>query len=397
MYFMKKLVPGLCALALTLPAMAQGDFSLSGKINGLPDSVKVILVDIEDPDNGPKEIASANPKNGAFELKGEVASPRMCEVLFQRYSPKQERYYTSLSVRTMIDPANLTLANPPSDVDSLLNVRSARMEQALKVTGSTIADEFAEFRAAVADAEYDKNEASYLSARKYFDSNADPDTVRKYNAIKKIEADKYEEVRNRFIAAHPSYNISAYETQRELENIFKYNAAQIDAMADLVKACPDTARTNMVEKRRKFAHRYELGMKCPQIDVTTPEDAIVDFNTMITPGKFTFIDFWASWCGPCRQAIPHVKELYAKYGDKMNIYSISVDENEKGWRKAMEKEEMPWPQFILKGDDQLGKGSRAFFISTIPRLILLDADGRVICSTNSPDEITEVIEANLGK
>ena len=159
MDFMKKIMPGLCALALTMPAMAQGNFSLSGKINGLPDSVKVILVDIEDPDNGPKEIASANPKNGAFELKGEVASPRMCEVLFQRYSPKQERYYTSLSVRTMIDPSNLTMA-APVDFDSLMNVRSANIEKVLKVTGSQIADEFAEFREAVSEAESQKNNAS---------------------------------------------------------------------------------------------------------------------------------------------------------------------------------------------------------------------------------------------
>ena len=159
MDFMKKIMPVLCALALTMPAMAQGNFSLSGKINGLPDSVKVILVDIEDPDNGPKEIASANPKNDAFELKGEVASPRMCEVLFQRYSPKQERYYTSLSVRTMIDPSNLTMA-APVDFDSLMNVRSANIEKVLKVTGSQIADEFAEFREAVSEAESQKNNAS---------------------------------------------------------------------------------------------------------------------------------------------------------------------------------------------------------------------------------------------
>ncbi len=393
---MKKLLPVFCALALSLPATAQGDFSLSGNIKGLPDSVKLVLVDIEDPNTDPVEIASASPKNGAFVLNGKVASPKMCKLLFKYFSPDHDAYRTMWSVRTMIDPSPLTMT-ATYDYDSLRNTRSALLERILKVTGSTTADEFAEFREAVADAEHNMNEASYLSARKYFDTKGDPDTVKKYEALTKIETEKYEDVRNKFIASHPTYNISAYEVQRELENIFKHNSSEIDAMAEIVKVCPDTARTNMVEKRRKFAHRYALGMQCPQINVTTPNDEVVDFNSRIEPGKLTFIDFWASWCGPCRQAIPHVKDLYAKYGDRMNIYSVSVDENEAGWRKAMEKEAMPWQQFILKGEEQMGKGAQAFFLTSIPRLILLDADGKVICSTNSPDEVTELIEANLGK
>lgn len=393
---MKKLLPVFCALALSLPALAQGDFSLSGNIKGLPDSVKLVLVDIEDPNTDPVEIASTSPKNGAFELKGKVASPKMCKLLFKYFSPDHDAYRTMWSVRTMVDPSPLTMT-ATYDYDSLKNTRSALLERVLKVTGSATADEFAEFREAVSDAEHNMNEASYLSARKYFDTKADPDTVKKYEALTKIEAKKYEDVRNNFIASHPTYNISAYEVQRDLENIFKYNSKEIDALADIVKVCPDTARTNMVEKRRKFAHRYALGMQCPQINVTTPNDEVVDFNTRIEPGKLTFIDFWASWCGPCRQAIPHVKDLYAKYGDRMNVYSVSVDENEAGWRKAMEKEAMPWQQYILKGKEQMGKGAQAFFLTSIPRLILLDADGNILCSTNSPDEVTELIEANLGK
>ena len=168
-------------------------------------------------------------------------------------------------------------------------------------------------------------------------------------------------------------------------------------MADLVKVCPDTARVNIVEKRRNFAHKYELGMNCPDFKATTPEGEIVDFKSKLTPGKYTFIDFWASWCGPCRAAIPHVKELHQKYGDRLDVYSVSVDENEKAWRKAMEKEQMAWQQFHLKGDEQLGNGAKAFFITTIPRLVLLDDKGSVICSTNSPEEISEVLVARLGE
>lgn len=391
---MKLGLSGLLALTMTLPTYAQGKFTLSGNIKGLPDSVKLVLADIEDPNGDVRNLASVNPSNGKFELAGEVKSPTMCKLYFQRFSPKREEYVPLMSVRMMIDPSLLTI-NTPLDFDSLLNVRD--IEMAMKVGGSKTADEYAEYMSAVNDTERKMKDAGYLSAEKYFDTHADPDTVKKYNAIKAGAEKEFMAAKMAFIAAHPDYNISAYETQRELENIFKFNASEIDRMADMVKACPDTARTNMVEKRRKFAHRYALGMDCPKFDATTPEGEVVNFNSLLTPGKYSFIDFWASWCGPCRAAIPHVKELYGKYGDRLDVFSVSVDENEAAWRKAMEKEQMAWSQFHLAGEEQMNKGAGAFFITSIPRLVLLDDKGTVVCSTHDPDEVTEILEARLGK
>lgn len=394
MNYAKLLLSGSLILTMAATAFAQAPFSLSGKIEGIPDSVKIVLSDIEDPDGKVVELASANPKNGAFELKGEVKSPTMCKLFFQRYNPSREQYNTLMSVRMMIDPSDLSMA-APFHFDSLLNLRDKEM--VMKVSGSSIADEYAEYMAAVNAAERKKDDASYMSAAKYFESNDNRDTVRKYKALKDIAEKDFLAARLAFVESHPGYNISAYEVQRELENVFKYNAAEIDRMADMVKTCPDTARVNMVEKRRQFAHRYALGMNCPEFEATTPEGEVVDFKSKLTPGKYTFIDFWASWCGPCRAAIPHVKELHKKYGDRLDVFSVSLDENEKAWRKAMEKEQMAWTQLHLKGDEQAGKGAKAFFITAIPRLVLLDDKGNVICSTNLPDEVTDMLKQRLGE
>lgn len=394
MNFMKLGLSGLLALTMALPTYAQGKFTLSGNIKGLPDSVRIVLSDIEDPNGDVKKLATVNPSNGKFEMTGDLKSPAMCKLYFQRHLPGDDEYKSIMSVRMMIDPSQLTL-NPTLDFDSLINMRYPEMVMTVK--GSKTADEYAEFMKAVNAAERKFDNASYLSASKYFETNDNPDSVKKYEALKGIAEKEFLDAKLAFIATHPDYNISAYETQRELENIFKFNASEIDKMADMVMACPDTVRTNMVEKRRKFAHRYALGMECPKFDATTPEGEAVNFNSLLKPGKYSFIDFWASWCGPCREAIPHVKELYKKYGDRLDVFSVSVDENEAAWRKAMEKEQMEWRQFHLNGKEQMNKGAQAFFITSIPRLVLLDDNGTVICSTHDPDVVTEILEARLGK
>lgn len=385
---------GLMALTLSVGAYADGAFSLSGSIKGLPDSLKVVITDIEDPNGKRPVLAEAMTASGSFLLNGDIKSPRMCSLSFKRYSAKAGEYRTVFSSRLMADACPMSLSSGLA-YDSLRNVRT--VERHLQVKGSEIHDQFAEYIARISDAEEREREASYQSAHKYFETNDNPDTMAVYDAAKKrAEADLLAAQRE-FVAAHPSYNISAYLTQRELEKLFAYTADEIDDMAGLVSVCPDTARVATVERRKGHAKRYALKRQCPDFELTHADGKVTNFASLITPGRYAFIDFWASWCGPCRAAIPHVRELHQKYAGKLDVFSVSVDETEAPWRKAMEKEKMEWAQYRLDGEKQMGEGARAFFITSIPRLILLDDKGRVICSTNSPEEISSVLAAHLGE
>lgn len=382
----------LLGLVAGTPAAA-GKFSVAGSLSGLPDSVKVQLIDLEDPNGNFERYAETVSKNGSFELSADFKSPRMTELVFFKAKPGSDKFYRTLAVRMMADGSSALTVSSPLSFDSLCNTSCADHE--IEVSGSHLCDELREFKEATKSAQRHSDAIGFLSASKYFESNADRDTVMKYNAMKAVADEALFDARMNFIKAHPEYNISAYETQKNLEQIFRFTEPEIDGMADLVKVCPDTARINTVEKRRNFIKNYALGMKCPVFEATTPEGSVKNFSEYIEPGKYTFIDFWASWCGPCRAAIPHVKELAAKYAGKLNVVSVSVDENENAWRKAMEKEAMAWPQLHLAGTGQMGKGAKAFFITTIPRLIVLDTEGRVVCSTNSPDEVSSLLEKHL--
>lgn len=383
----------LMAMTVSFQACtAPTEFTISGHIDGMPDSIKVTLLDIEDPNGEFKVIADTLVANGSFTLKGSVKSPVMCQLSFSRYNPGKDRYGRLISTRMMAENADIQVSSTIG-FDSLVNVRSC--EPFFKIEGSKANRELCEYLDFIHDAEMDERDKSYLSAAKYFETNDNPDSMVIYNAMANEAKNRLQAKQDEFVAGHPAYNISGYLTQKELEKLFVYTADEIDAMVDQVSVCPDTARVATVERRKNHALKYALGRQCPEFKATDVDGNIVEFPARLATGKCAFIDFWASWCGPCRSAIPHVREIQEQYGDRLDIYSVSVDESADAWREAMDEEKMTWPQYHLATKDQLTQAAQAFFITTIPRLILLNDRGEVICSTNLPDEINATLEKEL--
>ncbi|MFC0515297.1 TlpA family protein disulfide reductase [Mucilaginibacter angelicae] len=121
------------------------------------------------------------------------------------------------------------------------------------------------------------------------------------------------------------------------------------------------------------------GKPLPAFDLQTADGKSIKLSSV--KGKMVLVDFWASWCMPCRAAIPHLKELYKAYHAKgFEIMSISIDQNRKAWKNAMLKEAMPWEQGIDKYED--GKDAsvmmNALGIQSVPFAIMLDAAGNVV-------------------
>ena len=131
-----------------------------------------------------------------------------------------------------------------------------------------------------------------------------------------------------------------------------------------------------VEDNIEQAKLLKPGMPVPIVAYKNPEGKLVSIADY--KGKFLLIDFWASWCGPCRSAIPKVKELYKKYKPEgFEVLSISIDTDQKAWRKAMVEENMPWAQ-ILSPD--INKTMDLFLFSGIPTIYLVDREGKIVKS-----------------
>lgn len=390
---MKTITSLLISAALVIgsvsPALGAGDrFTISGVVPGVNDSTRIVLMNVER-DEAVK-IAETVTTDGSFTLSESVKMPSLCKLSIMTKNNKG-RYMTLTSPRMMVENVDMKIEFPHS-LDSMSH--SYAPETLIKVNGSEAARQFAEYLDRCSAAEVKSNRAGYKQAEKWFETNDDRDTMAKYKSLEKEAAAELIAAKKKFIAEHPDYHISSALTFQELMRTFTYSDEELTAMVETVKVCPDTARVSLNNRALDWSKRYSIDRLYPDFAVDNDKNEAAQFSSYVTPGKYTFIDFWASWCGPCRAAIPHVRKLHGQYADKMNVYSISVDEDEASWRKAMEKEQMEWVQLRLN-PEQLEKASTLYYISSIPRLILLDPMGRIVCSTNLPDEIDEYLSKNL--
>ena len=148
-----------------------------------------------------------------------------------------------------------------------------------------------------------------------------------------------------------------------------------------------------VEDNIAQAKLLKPGMPVPVVAYNDPKGTAVSVADY--KGKYLLIDFWASWCGPCRSAIPKVKDLYAKYKEKgFEVLSISIDKDEKAWRKAMVDEGMPWAQSL---SPDMNKTMDQFLFSGIPTLYLVNREGKIVKSyTGYVPEVEEKIKEIFG-
>lgn len=151
---------------------------------------------------------------------------------------------------------------------------------------------------------------------------------------------------------------------------------------------------NNVIEAKKQRERLEIGQPAPDFSFPTPEGkniALKDYR-----GKLVVVDFWASWCGPCRQEIPHMKEVYAKYKSKgVEVLGVSIDKKDTDWKKALSEEKMTWPQICAPG---AGKDiMKEYQFSGIPYIILVSKDGKILAKGLRGTEIDAAIEKALAK
>ncbi len=137
--------------------------------------------------------------------------------------------------------------------------------------------------------------------------------------------------------------------------------------------------------------RLQPGMTAPDFTIRDVKGEEVSLSTY--RGKYVLLDFWASWCKPCRESFPHLKKAYAKYNDKgFEILGISIDSNHDSWKQAIKEDNIEWIHLIDNQDVGVGN---LYAVHFVPSTYLINKEGIIIKKITDPHVLDKWLEDNL--
>ncbi len=205
----------------------------------------------------------------------------------------------------------------------------------------------------------------------------------KYDAFQKKQAALQQQyllpLLQKLVKEHPNSFAAVYSLNdaRQMATV----AQQDQLYAGLSKQMKATKEATEFHQFAEGLRNSAIGKQVKDFTLPDPEGKPVKFNDL--KGKYVLVDFWASWCGPCRKSFPHMREVYQQYKDKnLVFYSISIDKSKEDWLKAVAQENNPWLQSL---DNKNISGS-GFAITGVPTTYLISPDGKIMMKEVGFDE-----------
>ena len=139
-----------------------------------------------------------------------------------------------------------------------------------------------------------------------------------------------------------------------------------------------------------------IGAIAPDLAFPDPDGNIRKLSDL--RGKVVLLDFWASWCRPCRGENPHVVAMYQKYHDKgFEVFSVSLDRDKESWKKAIAADGLVWPNHVSDLKYWSSEAARIYGVSSIPSTYLLDQNGRIIAKNLRGEALSNALKQLFGE
>jgi peroxiredoxin len=204
--------------------------------------------------------------------------------------------------------------------------------------------------------------------------------------------DESEAIRRAKEATHP---LVAWTYTRLIDiaagdNLAIYKATSAKLLADRATANTDYATQlgGFVTQSEQQLLRQPVRAGKPAPDIVLPNPEGTNMTLSSLKGKVVLLDFWASWCRPCRANNPEVVSLYNQYKNQgFTVFSVSLDQNKEAWVKAIKDDKLSWPYHVSELRQWQGRYNEIYGIDAIPRTFLIDKNGIIVAINLQGDQL----------
>lgn len=358
---------------------AQEDFSLKGSLKDVDSPAKVFLIYM---DAGERHLDSANIENGEFSYNGIVSEPTQAHVVLSTDG-------SPLPTLDNPDATSLYLAK------GVIKIEGDDLKTA-KVSGNDANKDFAKYKALTQDLN-----DQYMGLNEEFQASSDEqkqDEAFINDLQSRAEAIFKEQTRltEAFVIEHPK-SVVTLSLLGEIINSDNLNEVVSPTFEKMPAALKNTARGEALARKIEKMKKVAIGSVAPEFTLPDTSGTMTALSSL--RGQYVLIDFWASWCAPCRHENPNIVAAYNKFKDKnFSVFGVSLDRanGKEAWLQAIEDDHLEqWPQVSdLKGWQS--EVVDLYGIEGIPQNFLIDPDGKIIASNlRGPaleEKLAEILE-----
>ena len=360
---MKKLFLFLFALALGLSACNQKDtFKVNVSLKNSHDQVIYLQKYV---DNEPINIDSAVVSDEGTILTAPVDDPQILYALKVKGKRGSMPFFADNKDVTFLGDMN-----NPQNIEIIASETQAELDAYNKQLEA-----------------FDLEIRDLYSAMQEAFSNNDSIMMDSLNTVGTALMEQQDNFRDEYIKAHPDSFVAHYILDGVKQDY------PIDQLKEMVGAfTTESIYRNHLNDYISKLERLEIGQPIIDFTLMTKDSTEVVLSEMIAQNKLTLVDFWASWCGPCRHENPVVKAAYEQFHELgFDVIGISVDQDEAAWLKAVEEDQLPWTHVR----DVEHKVSEDYMIYYIPSNFLFDQDGNLVAKGLRGEELTAKLEELL--
>lgn len=348
---------------LPLALFGQQEFAIKGDVKGLTEGSAISLTDA----NNPKDtLASSRIENGGFELRGSVPEPNLYQLNFDGIQKKSIVFLSNHALSVKGD---------------------AQAVQNLEITGSPTHDVFTEFQQVFNPL---FQELTRLSQQ--INSQGMQRDESLMNDYRK-QAGKISAAVNDFVTRHRSSPVSPFllVVTSQLEQDISVTESRFGLLDEKIK---NGFYGKIVGEYIAEARIGAVGAQALDFSQADPDGKMVSLSAF--RGKYLLVDFWASWCRPCRMENPNLVKAYHRFKDKnFTVLGVSLDRSKDSWLKAIKDDKLDWTQV---SDLKFWSNEAAvkYKVQSIPQNLLIDPSGKIIAKNLRGPELHSKLCELLG-